>query len=99
MQLNKWYKIKYRQTVIDGNKVKLEGWVNDAPIGELVDRGLMTQDVTVTTQIIKNGDKGALNSPIKEPNQIWTAGAYSGLYIRLTGTVKTLIKNLSVKEF
>ena len=98
MQLGIWYNIRYKQTVVSADKIKLEGWINHKPIGEYIDDGNMTKDTVLTSQIVKSGDKAALYSPIKNAKQIWTAGAYSGLYIRLTGTVKTRIKNLTIKE-
>jgi hypothetical protein len=99
MQLGTWYKIRYKQTVIEADKkLKLEGWVNDSKFGELMDAGSMTSDTTDTAPIVASGDKDALYYTIKNEKMVWTAGAYSGLYIRLTGTVKTFIKNLSVKE-
>jgi hypothetical protein len=99
MQLGKWYNITYKQTVIEPDKkLKLEGWVNGSRFGELIDAGKMTADISKTEPIVKSGDKAALYYPIKNARQVWTAGAYSGLYIRLTGTVKTQIKNLSIKE-
>lgn len=98
MQLGLWYKIRYKQTVLTPDKIKLEGWINDKPVGEFIDAGDMTKDTILTSQVVKSGDKSALYSAIKKPKQVWTAGAYSGLYIRLTGTVKTRIKNVTVKE-
>lgn len=98
MQLGTWYNIRYKQTNFAVGKLRLEGWVNNKPIGEYIDDGKMTKDTSKTESVVRNGDKGALYSPMKDPKQVWTAGAYSGLYIRLTGTVKTLIKNVSVKE-
>lgn len=99
MQLGKWYNIKYRQTLIDSSTLQLEGWINGQPLDDWIDTGTMTKETTKTDPIVKSGDKDALYYPMKNNKQVWTAGAYSGLYIRLTGTVKTFIKNLSVTEF
>jgi hypothetical protein len=93
-----WYNIRYKQTVETDKKIRLEGWLDDTKIGEYIDDGGMTQDTKDTDLVVKSGDKDALHYPIKDGKMVWTAGAYSGLYIRLTGTVKTFIKNLSVKE-
>jgi hypothetical protein len=97
MKLGEWYNIRYKQTVLKEKSLLLQGWINGRKIADWIDDGKMTQDITETQKIIGKDD--ALYFPIKESNQIWTAGAYSGLYIRLTGTVSTQIKNLSVKEF
>jgi hypothetical protein len=102
MQLGKWYNIKFRQTVIPGltDAIKLEGWVNGQSISvPFEDRGGMTEDTSLTGPLCSGDKDKALYYPIKEPKQVWIAGAYSGLYIRLTGTVKTWIKNLQIKEF
>ena len=105
-----WYKIKYRQTVIEPDKkIKLEGWLDDEMIGEFIDDGNMTEleekkgkpnkkAIDRLNPVLENDDKFALKGKMTKLNQVWTEGAYSGLYIRLTGTEKTFIKNLSVKE-
>ena len=93
-----WYNIRYKQTIETDKKIKLEGWLDGTKIGEYIDDGGMTQDTKDINSVAKSGDKDALYCPIKNGNMVWTVGAYSGLYIRLTGTVKTFIKNLSVKE-
>jgi hypothetical protein len=93
-----WYNIKYKQTIETDKKIKLEGWLDGTKIGEFIDDGSMTQDTKDTDSLVKGGDKDALYGPINDGKMVWTVGAYSGLYIRLTGTVKTFIKNLSVKE-
>lgn len=99
MALGKWYNIRYRQTVIEADrKIKLEGWVNGVSIGERIDDGTMTEDTSLSEPLVKNGDRGALYYPIKNAKQVWTEGAYSGLYIRLSGTAKSFIKNVTVKE-
>ncbi|MDF3033002.1 MAG: hypothetical protein K0R91_836, partial [Nitrososphaeraceae archaeon] len=98
LKLGQWYNIKYKQTVLEPDKkIKLEGWIDDQPIGTLTDSGQMTKDECAAPVVGK--DSGALYYPIKDSKQVWTAGAYSGLYLRFTGTVKTYIKNLSVREF
>jgi hypothetical protein len=104
-----WYKIKYRQTVIEPDKkIKLEGWLDDEMIGEFIDDGNMTElekkgepnkkAIDRLNPVLENDDKFALKGKMTKLNQVWTEGAYSGLYIRLTGTEKTFIKNLSVTE-
>jgi hypothetical protein len=104
-----WYKIKYRQTVIEPDKkIKLEGWLDDEMIGEFIDDGSMTElekkgepnkkAIDRLNPVLENEDKFALKGKMTKLNQVWTEGAYSGLYIRLTGTEKTFIKNLSVTE-
>jgi hypothetical protein len=105
-----WYKIKYRQTVIEPDKkIKLEGWLDDEMIGEFIDDGNMTaleekkgkpnkKAIDRLDPVLENDDKFALKGKMTKLNQVWTEGAYSGLYIRLTGTEKTFIKNLSVRE-
>jgi hypothetical protein len=99
LEIGTWYNIRYRQTVLEPDKkIKLEGWINDSSIGEKIDNGTMTKETDKTDPIVKGGDSGALYYPIKNAKQVWTVGAYSGLYLRFTGTVKTQIKNLSVKE-
>jgi hypothetical protein len=99
LETKTWYKIRYRQTPLETDKkIKLEGWLDGTKIGEYIDDGSMTQDTKDTDPVVKNGDKNALYYPINDGKMVWTVGAYSGLYIRLTGTVKTFIKNLSVKE-
>lgn len=98
MELGKWYKLRFMQTVDGKGHVVLQGWVNDQSIGMRIDDGTMTQDTSKTEPIVKSGDKDALYYAMLDPKQIWDAGAYSGLYIRLTGTVKTYIKNVTIKE-
>ncbi|MGA7603879.1 MAG: hypothetical protein WCE33_12435 [Nitrososphaeraceae archaeon] len=99
LETKTWYKIRYRQTPLETDKkIKLEGWLDGTKIGEYIDDGSMTQDTKETDPVVKSGDKNALYYPINDGKMVWTVGAYSGLYIRLTGTVKTFIKNLSVKE-
>jgi hypothetical protein len=99
LETKTWYKIRYRQTPLETDKkIKLEGWLDGTKIGEYIDDGSMTQDTKDTDPVIISGDKNALYYPIRDGKMVWTVGAYSGLYIRLTGTVKTFIKNLSVKE-
>ena len=94
-----WYNIRYKQTPIDTDrKIKLEGWLDGNKIGEFIDDGNMTKDTSEIDPVVRGGDKSALYYPIKNGKMVWTAGGYSGLYIRLTGTIKTFIKNLSVKE-
>jgi len=51
----------------------------------------------ILQRVIKE-EKGVLYERMTKKNQVWTAGAYSGLYIRLTGMKKVYIKNLTVKE-
>ena len=95
-----WYNIRYKQTPIESDKkIRLEGWLDGTKIGEYIEDGSMTQDTKDTDPVVESGDEDALHYPIKNGKMVWTAGAYSGLYIRLTGTVKTFIKNLSIKEF
>jgi hypothetical protein len=99
LETKTWYKIRYRQTPLETDKkIRLEGWLDGTKIGEYIDDGSMTQDTKDTDPVVKSGDKNALHYPINDGKMVWTVGAYSGLYIRLTGTVKTFIKNLSVKE-
>ncbi|MGB7680008.1 MAG: hypothetical protein WBL49_14460 [Nitrososphaeraceae archaeon] len=99
LETKTWYKIRYRQTPLETDKkIRLEGWLDGTKIGEYIDDGSMTQDTKETDPVVKSGDKNALYYPINDGKMVWTVGAYSGLYIRLTGTVKTFIKNLSVKE-
>ena len=99
LETKTWYKIRYRQTPLETDKkIRLEGWLDGTKIGEYIDDGSMTQDTKDTDPVVKSGDKNALYYPINDGKMVWTVGAYSGLYIRLTGTVKTFIKNLSVKE-
>jgi hypothetical protein len=100
MELGKWYKIRFRQSLDAGTNghMVLEGWVNDEPVGMFIDDGTMTRDISKVLPVVASGDKDALYSPIKNGVQIWDVGAYSGCYIRLSGTIKTLIKNLSVRE-
>ena len=98
LETKTWYNIRYKQTVETDKKIKLEGWLDGTKIGEYIDDGDMTQDTKDTDLVVESGDKDALHYPIKNGKMVWTVGAYSGLYIRLTGTVKTFIKNLSVKE-
>ncbi|HEY6405128.1 MAG TPA: hypothetical protein VIX38_03525 [Nitrososphaeraceae archaeon] len=99
LETKTWYNIRYKQTPIESDKkIRLEGWLDGTKIGEYIDDGTMTQDTKDTDLVVERGDKDALYYPIKNGKMVWTAGAYSGLYIRLTGTVKTFIKNLSVKE-
>jgi len=95
-KIGEWYNVRYRQIVIEDNVVGLEGWINGKGIGTLADDGKMTKDTTKTDPIV--GTDNALYYPIQNARQVWTVGAYSGCYIRLTGTVKTQIKNLSVRE-
>ena len=102
--LSEWVTYKFRQKVVDdGKNVKLEGWINGKPLDPYTDEGEMTkleddEDKQDLQKVLDNDDKDALYEKMTKLNQVWTAGAYSGLYIRLTGTVKTFIKNLSVKE-
>ena len=99
LETKTWYKIRYRQTPLETDKkIKLEGWLDGTEIESILTIGGMTQDTKDTDPVIISGDKNALYYPIRMEKWFWTAGAYSGLYIRLTGTVKTFIKNLSVKE-
>ncbi|MGA9298235.1 MAG: hypothetical protein WBV72_12585 [Nitrososphaeraceae archaeon] len=99
LETKTWYKIRYRQTPLETDKkIRLECWLDGTKIGEYIDDGSMTQDTKDTDPVVKSGDKNALYYPINDGKMVWTVGAYSGLYIRLTGTVKTFIKNLSVKE-
>jgi hypothetical protein len=94
-----WHNIRYRQTVIEEDKkIKLEGWIDNESLGEFIDDGKMTKDTGKTSKVVKSNDKGALFHPMTNAKMVWTAGAYSGLYLRFTGTVKSYIKNLSVKE-
>ena len=87
----------------------LEGWLDDEMVGEFIDDGNMTEleekkgkpnkkAIDRLNPVLENDDKFALKGKLTKLNQVWTEGAYSGLYIRLTGTEKTFIKNLSVKE-
>jgi hypothetical protein len=102
--LSEWVTYKFRQKVVDdGKNVKLEGWINGKPLDPYTDEGEMTkleddEDKQDLQKVLDNDDNDALYEKMTKLNQVWTAGAYSGLYIRLTGTVKTFIKNLSVKE-
>jgi hypothetical protein len=99
LKLKTWYNFRYRQTVLEEDKkIKLQGWLNSTSIGTYTDSGQMTVDTADTAPVVESGDPDALYYPIKNAKQVWTKGAYSGLYIRLTGTVKTFIKNVSVKE-
>ena len=94
-----WYNVRYKQTPIEiDKKIKLEGWLDGTKLGEYIDDGNMTEDTRKIDPVVRSGDNTALYYPIKNGKMVWTAGAYSGLYIRLTGTIKTFIKNLSVKE-
>ena len=90
--------------------IKEEGH-DEISFGSFTDKGQMTKlnkedfkeekdhkEVHEILQRVIDKEKGVLYERMTKKNQVWTAGAYSGLYIRLTGTVKTFIKNLSVKE-
>lgn len=103
MQVGRWYNIRYRQVVARDNELKkdiviMDGYVDDKLIGSMTDDGRMTEDTSKTAPVIANGDKGVLYGKMTDPKQIWNIGAYSGLYIRLSGTVKTQIKNLSIRQ-
>jgi hypothetical protein len=97
MQLGRWYNIRYRQTVLSDKSLELRGWIDGKQFGVSIDDGTMTEDTSKTTPII--GKDNALYSPIKDAKQVWTSGAYSGIYIRLSGTAASFIKNPTIKEF
>ena len=49
-------------------------------------------------KVLDNKDRGALHGKMTKLSQVWAVGAYSGLYLRLTGTRKGAIRNIIVKE-
>jgi hypothetical protein len=109
MPLSKWFTYKFRQKVVnDGKYVQLEGWIkeeedDEKSFGSYTDKGKMTdlqkdKDKRDIKKVLDNDDRGALYKKMSKLSQVWTVGAYSGLYIRLTGTKKGAIRNLMVKE-
>jgi hypothetical protein len=110
MPLGRWFTYKFRQKVVnDGENVKLEGWIDGEPLDSYTDEGEMTKldddddDDEPTNEeklqkVLDNEDSDALHGKMTKLRQVWTLGAYSGLYIRLTGTKKGAIRNITVKE-
>ena len=102
MPLSTWFTCRFIQKVVDDGNMKLEGSIDGKSFGSHNDEGRMTElkkdAKDLLQKVIRNKDKGALHGKMTELRQVWTVGAYSGLYIRLTGTKKGAIRNLTVKE-
>jgi hypothetical protein len=102
MPLSTWFTYKFRQKVNDAKNMRLEGSINGIKFGSHTDNGEMTElDDSAKKRLRKvldKRDRGALHGKMTKLRQVWTLGAYSGLYIRLTGTKKGAIRNLTVRE-
>lgn len=103
MPLSKWFTYRFRQELVnDGGNMKLEGWIDGRSFGSHTDKGEMTElnekAKRKLQEVLDNKDRGALHGKMTNLRQVWTVGAYSGMYIRLTGTKKGNIRKITVKE-
>jgi hypothetical protein len=102
MPLNRWYKFRYRQTIVeDDRKLKLEAWINGTKQKTYTDTGEFTdhRDPDNREVLDKYLNKSlALYGDLRSLGQVWTLGAYSGCYIRFNRISKGYIRNLVVKE-
>lgn len=102
MPLSTWFTFKFRQKAVDDRNMKLDGWIDGKSFGPYTDNGKMTElndkAKRKLRKVLENKDRGALHGKMTKLSQVWTVGAYSGLYIRLTGTKKGAIRNIIVKE-
>jgi hypothetical protein len=102
LPLSTWFTYRFIQKVVDDGNMKLEGAIDGKSFGSHNDKGRMTElkedAEELLRKVIRNKDKGALHGKMTKLRQVWTIGAYSGLYIRLTGTKRGAIRNLAVKE-
>jgi hypothetical protein len=103
--LHRYVNLKFRQRVLENNKIELEGEIDGKHIGKYIDSGQMTdwdeaepKQRELLEKVLKE-DKGCLCFPLQTRNQVWAVGAYSGLYIRINRVKRGYIKNLIVKEF
>jgi hypothetical protein len=103
--LHRYVNLKFRQGVLDDNNIELEGWVDGEPIGKYTDFGQMTDLNKATSkqkeelEAVLNEDKECLCFPLESKTQVWSVGAYSGLYIRINRVKEGYIRNLTVTEF
>ena len=102
LPLSTWFTYSFKQRVVDNGTIKLEGSINEQSFGSCTDSGKMTElndeAKRKLRKVLEKKDRGALHGKMTKLSQVWTVGAYSGMYIRLTGTKKGAIRNLTVKE-
>jgi hypothetical protein len=102
MPLSTWFTYRFRQKVLDDRTMELEGSIDEQSFGSYTDNVKMTElndkAKGKLRRVLKNKDKGAFHGKMTKLRQVWTMGAYSGLYIQLTGTKKGAIRNLTVKQ-
>jgi hypothetical protein len=91
------------------NTMKLEAYIDLTngrqggdwkKVHEYVDNGTWanynTEDKALLSSIIKNGDPGVLDYPMKDAKQIWNVDAYA-VALRLDGIANGYLKNFSVR--
>jgi sugar lactone lactonase YvrE len=93
----------------DKNIMKLEAYIDLTngkdggdwrKVHEFVDNGSWAdydaEEKDLLSSIIKEGDHGVLDHPIKDPNQVWNTDAFA-VALRLDGVVTGYLKNFSVR--